>query len=209
MHTKRRLFAVFAMFAATLMFPSACANVAPDHAPSAAVCPEPEECPTLPPTGTPEDPSFTQGSRLKPIMLAASDGTKARVEGRWHDTELGVPCEFSAPDGGDTMYCLPDATFADPNWFSDDQCTQSVMVHNVCGKYPKYAKVAPQNACFAEVTSFRELSAPYDMPDMSLWWRSAKGECTAQGTAAGTKVVLPMGPALPWDMFVSATLDPK
>lgn len=181
-------------------------------APMAFGCGCPEQMPPaqqpLPPS--PQQPNEANGSRLHPYQLVASDGTVARVPGRYHDELLGVSCSFVVPtDDVPTQYCLPeDATWLYSGYFNDTACSIPITFVGKCGTLPKYVKQAKENGCYAELTAFYEvIGTPAD--PASIYWKSQDGNsCIKQNNPATNSVVVLIGEVLPWETFVSASVEP-
>ena len=86
------------------------------------------------------------GSRLRPVVRIADDGTRAHV--RWHDTMLGTDCEFrQASDGA--LRCLPLTATSEPWRYADANCTQPAA--SPVDLDPDATVVYVREGCFDEV----------------------------------------------------------
>lgn len=133
------------------------------------------------------------GSRLRPVVRIAEDGTRAQVG--WHDTMLDAPCEFgTAPDG--SLRCLP-TTYGDDPWlYADPDCTEPV-IQDIW--IPEGATVvwARGNGCFDH--DYYEVGEP-----VAEIYYAANGPCEFFSNDPAHRVV-----AIPTDQFVAATVTPQ
>ncbi len=189
------------VFAIAAFAIAACAQVAPDTTPI-------EDCPVPTPADQPPaDEFFKQGTRLRPFMLEAADGTKARVHDKWFDTMLELPCSFAAPANDGKQWCLPEATYFIANYFSDSLCAQPVAVVTACEKLPKYGKRTVQDSCYPTIVEYVEFGAALPK-DAKLWYTDANTACIEQTVQNDLVVALWIEDAVPWETFVSATMAP-
>jgi hypothetical protein len=76
-------------------------------------------------TGEPDDWSELlaplPGSRLRPLVRVADDGTQAHIG--WYDTILSTECAFRQADDG-VLRCLPPRGMLEPWRYADPDCTQ-------------------------------------------------------------------------------------
>lgn len=155
-------------------------------------------------------PTETKGSRLQPYQLIANDGTTARVHDRYYDNVLGVACSFVAPtDESPVLYCLPkDAPWLYGGYFNDEDCAIPVAFVNNCGTLPKYVKQSKENGCYDELTAFYEVIGSPTNPNNVYWKSPEDGSCVNQNNPSNGSTIVLIGDALPWDTFVSASIEP-
>lgn len=145
---------------------------------------------------------YTDGSRIKPRYLVASDGLVA-PQLDFFDTRLGEPCYWYATSAS-TKHCLPSGGGVATS-FADAQCTQRVGYFNACagasGMYAlTYEIDDSQPACsqYFYLAYQRGAAVPSGSP---LYIVNASGNCVTSGVAnASTYITTPA----PLSSFVSA-----
>lgn len=143
------------------------------------------------------------GSRLRAIWIAAEDGSRERVPGRWYDTELDRECSFAlAADG--VLRCLPAAGSAISTYYLSATCAPGArlflrLAASCVGEADLGAE--PSTACPTTTPIFRTRAYAGD-----IWVLGSDGTCSPAEPLAGftyaerTEELAPAG-------FVSATRE--
>ncbi len=133
------------------------------------------------------------GSRLRPVIRIADDGTRAHVG--WHDPLFDTPCEFRHTTSAG-LRCVP-STYGDRSWlYADSNCSQPVLQDHAI---PEGASVvrARGDGCFDY--DYYEVGEP-----VAEIYYDNNGPCQFFSNDPAHRVV-----AIPHDQFVAATLTPQ
>jgi len=133
------------------------------------------------------------GTRLRPIVRVADDGTRTHVG--WQDTLLDTPCQFTKSSDGE-LRCLPKST-EDSLWlFADALCTQPVLQDiNI----PPGTTFIRERALDCSETPFYEVGDAVD----TIYYAD-QGRCEFFSNDPSHRLI-----AVADDAFVGATVTPR
>jgi hypothetical protein len=192
-----------------------CGSPAPTTESLVCDCPAPALVPHDHPhehDAQPSTSSFVAGSRLVPMHLAGSDGSRGPAfdamrgpgSNAWFDLDLGVECSF-VPAPNDAFVCLPRVAPVQ-NWHLDAACTQKIAMAANCGALPSFGQEKTPDACGSlDIGTVYALYPDQAASNVTLYWLGPNG-CQAQpGSLGPNNVAIPVGKKAPAGAFVTAT----
>lgn len=157
---------------------------------------------------------YRAGSRLKPMLLEASDGAEQFYG--WYDSKLEIPCSFamlspaSLPDeSGSGMRCLPAMpTINNQNYYQDNGCTEQVDVLFIteCADVDqlKYGQL-PTTSCGEGATIHELKSVKRTDSGDALWHDKGPRDCGFVTSEERARMaVVELGSEVKASVFVSA-----
>ncbi len=133
------------------------------------------------------------GSRLRPVIRVAEDGTRA--QSGWHDTLLDTPCDFR-PTPSSGLRCVPNTASQGGTYYADPSCSEPVFQDHW---FPEGANIVRVrgNSCFDE--TYYEIGEP-----VTEIYFTGNGSCQFFSNTPSHRVV-----AIPHEQFVEATVTPQ
>lgn len=167
---------------------------------------------------TPASFDYSAGSRLKPLVVSGSDGSK-QLYG-WYDNKLEVPCTYgmlnpgaAPPKEGAKIQCLPSMLHVETDkYYGTNGCDQeTVSVGGPVGcddaTTYKYARVPPTLACGRDFEIKKVKSVTPFKYENSIWYKNRQGLCRMVDTTVANYVYVELGESVSMDIFVSGTTE--
>jgi len=157
-------------------------------------------------------PDFTcegrSGDRLRQVIRRHDDGSSERV--KLFDSELELPCEFTATDDG-AVRCVPipdrDQMPTFIQYYTDAGCGDAIAVFGTeeVGAAPRYASYIPIDASpgCAPRRRYVELGAEMAIPGGMMIYRRSELGCTGQLASPEIIRIFALGSELPNNRFVA------
>lgn len=161
---------------------------------------------------------YTAGSRLKPLVVSASDGAKQFYG--WYDNELEVPCTFGMlshatppPKDGAKVRCLPAMIRLElDQYYETNGCSgDPIGIGRPIGcddpSTFKYGKVMPSDICGGEPEIKTIKSVTLLESNDYIWYKDDNGYCKMVDTDISPFAYVEVGEDASLEDFVGGTTE--
>lgn len=167
---------------------------------------------------TPGLMKYSAGSRLKPLTVSGSDGSKQFYG--WYDNDLQTPCTYgmlnlgaAPPKEGAKIRCLPAMLHVETKkYYGSNGCDQEpVVVGGPVGcddaTTYKFGRVPPTLTCGgdSEIKKIKSVT-PLKSRDW-IWYKNSQGLCRMVDTSIANYVYVELGESVSLDSFVSGVTE--
>lgn len=159
---------------------------------------------------------YSAGSRLKPLVVSGSDGSKQFYG--WYDNKLEARCTYgilslgTAPPKEDAkIRCLPPMLHVETDmYYGTNGCDQEpVTVGGPVGcddaTTYKYGRVPPTLTCGGDSKIHKIKSVTPLKYENSIWYKNSQGLCRMVDTTVAQYVYVELGETVSLDSFVAGT----